>query len=73
MKRIFEDDTNGRFPMEYVKSLFTVKSIPREVEQDSSNRPTEIYYSKSGNVAAVFSGKIASAIHQSAEILTEFN
>ena len=73
MKKIFEDDTDGRFPMTYVESLFTVKSIPQETEQDSAKRPTEIYYSKSGNVAAVFSGKIASAIHQSEEVLRKFN
>lgn len=69
MESMFLEHTLNRFEIEFVSSLFTVKSIPVEESGETDNRPTDLFLSESRNVAAIFSGKIGSALHLSRNIL----
>jgi hypothetical protein len=73
MEKTFLEHTLNRFQIELESTMFTVKSIPIEYSSDTDKRPTELFLSKSRNVAAIFSGKIGSALHLSKNILNHMN
>jgi hypothetical protein len=58
----FRTDTLGSIDLDIHEVLYTVKSIPITSKMDTAARPTEVHLSKGGKVAAIFSGKIGSAI-----------
>ena len=63
----FEKYMKDEFKFEYVRSLFTVKTLAQNSQKHAA-RPTEIFRALDGRVLGVFSGKIASALEAAEKI-----
>ncbi len=63
----FEKYMKDEFKFEYVRSLYTVKTLAQNSQTDAA-RPTEIFRALDERILGVFSGKIASALEAAEKI-----